>query len=392
MNSKKARAIYFDYLVFGVLVLVYATALFLLFYNQCINGYPSDMKTYVKEVYNWNHSYPIFFYLSRFFAHFVGSAGAGTAISISFLNTLSPLFLKYYMDNTLLGDLPLEYNDENKYILKRLSVSFLTIGLFLVSMLYVPGIKFVASGNYFQNATSISTKPFMIVVFFVFARILDTYEEKVEIRDVVTLAIFTMLSTFAKPSFTFVFIPAAAIILAYRLIKNRFGTLKNTVLVCLAFAPTFLGLVFQFWRIYTESGRGEDVESSIAIGFMKSWIPNFPYLLPLVIFMAIAFPLAVLFFHRKEIKTNTLYRLSWQIYIMATLQKMFIYETGERATHGNFGWGYLHGIFLLFVASVIVLKQSNAKRWQKIALWCLFGLHLVLGIWYFWRVFCGGSI
>ena len=71
----------------------------------------------------------------------------------------------------------------------------------------------------------------------------------------------------------------------------------------------------------------------------------------------------------------------------------FLYEKGFRLPDMNFSWGYMHGIFFVFVASVILLIRRTVRRtgnrWLTAVQWMAFGWHLTCGIYYFYGIFRG---
>jgi hypothetical protein len=63
-----------------------------------------------------------------------------------------------------------------------------------------------------------------------------------------------------------------------------------------------------------------------------------------------------------------------------------IYEKGFRATHFNFSWGYMYGIFFAFVGAAVVLLKATATKKKPLLLgiqWLAFFWHLSCGLYYF---------
>ncbi len=293
-------------------------------------------------------------------------------------------------------------------------VSVVAVSLFFVSMIftsplkiYLPGITYnylgVFTANPFHNATYMAARPFAILAFLWFVKLLDCYEQagvgKQDVTgmsdngrkiwvDYLLFSLFLLLSTMAKPSFTIVLVGAAGLIMVYRMLRSKFQNFKPTVLLGLTFIPTFIDLLYQFKGVFVPD---EGVEGGIGFCFGDIW-SLYCGNIPIAIGLAVGFPILVLILNFKEIKTNTLYRFSWQIYLMGFAMAFLIYEKGFRAPDFNFSWGYMYGIFFAFVGAVVVLLRATAKRQRPLLLilqWAAFGLHLLCGLYYFYGFYVG---
>ena len=115
--------------------------------------------------------------------------------------------------------------------------------------------------------------------------------------------------------------------------------------------------------------------------------------IPLAIVLALAFPGLLLLLNLKELKTNTLYRFTWFQLIVSLLEMLLLYEKGDRFVHMNFSWGYMHGIFFVFMVSLILLIQNTLSGEQKwyllVAEWLAYGWHVYCGIIYFLYIWSG---
>ena len=98
----------------------------------------------------------------------------------------------------------------------------------------------------------------------------------------------------------------------------------------------------------------------------------------------------VLLLNYKELHKDSIYRFSWQVYVMSFLMAFFLYEKGFREMDFNFSWGYMYGIFFAFVGALLVLLRATAnadtrKRRIVVAVqWLAYLWHLVCGVYYFW--------
>lgn len=398
-----------DFVVFAVLLLVYTAVTYTLFSRQVFGSeqlYHSDMKAYILEMQGldsgYQFPYPLFFKLGALLHLGIQSPQLAVAAAVTILNSLSLIFMKYYMDQELQ-----QYwltKGAWKELTSRLFTTSLTFCLFFVSMLYsitgryLPGIKRryvgVFSPNPHHNATYLATRPFAIVCFFVFVRILKNYEKKISWRDNAVFGLFLFLTTITKPSFTFVLVPTAGLVMLYRLCRAKFKNWAPTIKLGLCFLPTFGALIYQFFGVF---GPVEGEETGIGFGLGEAWQHTTDNIV-LAIILGLAFPLTVLVLNWKRLKTEEQYRFGWQLTLVSLVEVLFFYEKGFRLAHMNFSWGYMHGLFFAHVSSLILLlkltldRKSSVGKWKKLLLlgqWMVFLWHLVCGLWYFRSVFLG---
>lgn len=396
-----------DYLLFAILLAVYTGVTFYLFYHQAIgneNWFHSDVKAYILEMQGidsgYDFPYPVFFKLGAFLNLFMSPEMAVT-VALTLLNSAAAAVLKYYLNKKFVKEDGLIAHrivssgsgELGVQILLRTALSLLTLALFLVSMLFsvtgrhLPGIenryKGVFSPNPYHNATYMATRPFAIICFFLFADILQSYEKKFSWKKGVVFGLFLLLTTMTKPSFTFVLVGTAGVIMLFRLVRSRFSNFLPTLFLGLMFLPTFCDLLYQFFGVF---GPKEGQETGVGLGWLSAWQYHCGNI-PLAVVLGLAFPIAVLFIHHKDLKTDTLYRFSVQIAAMSLAMAMLLYEKGFRLPDMNFSWGYMHGMFFAFIGASIVLLQSTlmkTRKWYVLSLeWLLFLWHLACGLLYF---------
>lgn len=405
-----------DAVIFGVMLAVVSAVMFTLFWRQTMGSealYHSDMKAYILEMQGldsgYEFPYPVFFKLSAFFHLFTGPQMA-VAIATMLLNSLAIVVTK----------LALNYLLPRKGVADGVLISILTVALFFVSMLivpeglYLPGIyrKYlgVFTPNPFHNATYLAARPFAILAFLWFVKLLPVYEkgtERKNIGDYILFSAFLLLATMTKPSFTLVLVSTAGLIMLYRLICSRFQNFVPTLQLGLAFVPTFVDLLYQFRGVFVPE---EGVEGGLGFCFGEVW-GKYCGNLPMAVCLGVGFPLAVLIANYKKCKKNTMFLFSWQLYAVGFAEAFFLYEKGFRKFDFNFSWGYICGMFFCHFAALLVLLQTTkeevARRheavlpeeafWKKpafrrtlIALqWLAFAWHLVCGLMYFYDIFGG---
>lgn len=208
------------------MLLVAAGVMLILFHRQtvAITGvYDSDMKAYILEMQGldsgYDFPYPIFFKLSALIHLFTGPEMA-VAIATMLLNCLGIVITKWAFHRLV----------PCKNWLVGVAFSFVAVALFFVSMLFppagmsLPGIRFrylgVFTPNPFHNATYMAARPFSILAFLWFVKLLPAYEtglnkdssaQGAHITDYIGFSVFLLLATMTKPSFTLVLVSTAGL-------------------------------------------------------------------------------------------------------------------------------------------------------------------------------------
>lgn len=407
MEQQSGKANYITGVVFAVCLAAYSALMYRLFYLQSIHCgtrelYFSDTKAYLETMLGlesgYDFPYPIFFWLGKCFLLFT-NVEVAASFAATLLNSLGVLLLFYYMQKYLRP-----YYEKSVFgDYTGLFVAFLTFGLFFASMLYLPervrlfGITSsylgVFTPNPYHNMTYLATRPFAILAFFLYVRLLDYYEEKTDCKELFLFGTSLLLTTMTKPSYTLVFVSTAGLVMLYRLFRSRWKNLKRSFYLGLAFIPAFLALLYQFGGVFGESSSaGED--GGIGIGIASVW-KLYTDNIPLAIALALGFPLLTLLFHSRELQENTWYRFSWMQLLVSMAEFFLLYEKGRRLADANFSWGYMHGIFFVFVTSLLLLSrdtiEKRGKGWRIWAQWLLYGLHLVCGIKYFFYIWEGNA-
>ena len=391
-------------------LLGYTMLMYRLFYQQAVHCatrelYFSDIKAYLETILgvecDYDFPYPVFFWLAKFFLLFTNVAVAAS-LAATLLNSLGVIILLYYVRKFLR-----EYGEEAEEDVPRryagVWAALVSFGIFFISMLYLPGRpRFlgitnsylgVFTPNPYHNLTYMATRPFAIAAFFLFAGILDYYEERTDWKEFFLFGLSLLLTTMTKPSYTLILVSTAGLVMLYRLFRGRWKNFKRSFYLGLAFVPTFIDLLYQFGGVFGGSSKAGEA-GGIGFGIGSVW-KLYTNNIPLAIVLALGFPLVVFAFHRKTLKENTLYRFSWAQLVVSIMELFLLYENGRRFSDANFSWGYMHGIFFVFVTSVLVLAEDmikeREKKWMVGVQWLLFGLHLACGIGYFLYIWGGNA-
>lgn len=425
-----------DVAVFAVLLAIASAVVLALFYKQTSlvysDSYESDMAAYILEMQGletkYSFPYPVFFKTAAFIDLFA-TPEFSVALAAMLFNSLGIIFTKVMFNRYVLNECEPDTDRTQAFWPKGILASVLAVSLFFISMLfppkgiYLPGIRFtylgVFTANPYHNATYVAARPFAILAFIWFVRLLPVYgsglkkrangEEKTrsaekvneadksaaKLQDYILFSAFLLLATMTKPSFTLVLVGAAGLIMLFRLFRAGFRNFIPTIQLGLCFVPTFAALLYQYSGVFVAK---EGAEGGIGFTFGEVW-GYYCDNIPLAIGLAIGFPLLVLVLNYKELKSNTLFRFSWQLYLMSFVMAFFLYEKGFRKPDFNFSWGYMYGIFFCHLAALTVLLKTTLKpgAGQKVlrsrlflgAQWLAYLWHVACGINYFAGIWNG---
>lgn len=397
-NQRRSRIL--DAAVFAVLLAAVSAVTLQLFYGQTQWDVDSDMEAYILEMQGlesgYSFPYPVFFKLAAL-VHLFASPALSVAIATMLLNGLGMVVTKLAFNYLALPDLKNKVREETARIL----LGLLAVSLFFISMLYppsgiyLPGIKFryvgVFSANPFHNATYMAARPFAILAFLWFVKLLPVYEKGGKRRDYILFSLFLLAATMTKPSFTLVLVSAAGLLMLYRLFRAGFRNFVPTVQLGLCFIPTFLDLLYQYKGVFVSDG-GEERGLGFCLG--EVWA-DYCDNIPLGICLAVGFPLAVLVLNNRECRKDTLLRFSWLLYLISFAEAFFLYEKGFRKVDFNFSWGYMYGIFFCHFGSLLLLVRSTAKEKRfsipLLIQWLAYLCHVVCGVFYFRDMLLGGT-
>jgi len=385
--SEANKKIKIEKILFNVLWLGYLFITLILFYNQAastqgrLGTFHTDMVDYLEFLFagerdRYTYAYPIVFNLIVFFSKFTTPAAAA-AFAVTLINCLTPIIIKYYLD---------QFVGKDKGILN----CFLTFILLFVTPIFFGVINCnmylgVWSPNTWHNAPILATKGISIIAFFSFFTLLQTYKTKIEKKDFFLFTVSMLLSVLAKPTFAFVFFPTVGLYLLYELIASKFKIIKRSLLFFVAFVPSFIALLYQYWIMFDESGNNK-----IVFGLGTVWhllVNNLPF----AILCGLAFPLFVAVFNYKYFSKSVIYRITGFFVIVSIAEAYFISEAGDRMLHGNFMWGYCHALFFAFLISLILFVRTFRQKnmFYRIGGTLLISAHLISGIIWFIYQFLG---
>lgn len=321
----------------------------------------------------------------------------------------------------------------------RWLLALLTAGVFVVNALTLPGFSsYTGRGaiNTWHNPTNIMVRPFAAAVFFMTVRIynrrrygcpqalitppedgrsfvfegsfLHQFGRKVYTPgELVLYPLCLLLSAYAKPSFLQFFAPAILVFLLIDVIRTKGLLLPFCLKMALAYVPAGIILLSQFFSFFGATGivsaaaaETADTTASaagIAIYFAEpsfAGAGEFLKTLGLSLWETLylcAFPLFILAVDARRSLRSASYRLGLIGMIIARLESLLLHETGSRAAHGNFLWGYYLAVWTFWCGAMgsyirLLPEKSTAgklARWggSSLLLW-----HLAAGIVYVIRI------
>ena len=313
--------------------------------------------------------------------------------------------------------------------LPRPLLAGLVLCVFLAGSLTLPGHSFYrgrGAVNTWHNPTNIMVRPFAAAVFYMTANIYDRRRARgpaavsgglsaqlaqpVFTRaELVLYPLCVLLSTYAKPSFLQVFAPAIFLFLLADVIRTRGKLLPFCVKLALAYLPAAAIVLVQASQFFgggvaagtaaleaAPSGSASEA-AGVAVYFLQpafSGPGDFLHAMAenlLPVLYPCAFPLAVLLAAPRQSWKKTDFRLGWLCLAVGLLEMLLLHETGSRADHGNFAWGYYLSIWLLWTTAAGtyagLLREEGpsgtAARWICTP---LLAWHLACGVGYVARI------
>lgn len=131
----------------------------------------------------------------------------------------------------------------------------------------------------------------------------------------------------------------------------------------LAVIPTILDLLYQYSGVFI----GKDAtgtELGIGFGWLEAWHSRTDHVgIPLI--LGLAFPILVFLCNMKEVLRRVDFGFSWVMMLVNFLLVACLYEKGWRIWHMNFAWGYMYGMFFVFICSALLLLDNTFHKKQQ---------------------------
>lgn len=319
-------------------------------------------------------TYPLWHFIVFIFSNtFLSSENASAFVS-ALINTVLYLILVKIFRNTKIR-LP----------------EIIAFVLSFVTAIYIPFYNsniYLGQGspNIWHNPTNLMVKPFALVAFFLIVKICNNIKNtKCQKKEYILLMVLMTFSVLAKPSFFQGIVPALGVYIVINLVIYKFKNIKQFLFLCVAFVPSFLVVVYQYYVSFVTS----DGAGGIGIGWFvaKSIFSPNPWISLLLV---IAFPLIYLILNVKKLKSETDLQLAWLLFVVTWLMGSLLYETGPRMNDGNFGWALQLAYYILFVVSaknlfcekVFLNSMEKKQLFKRVLLILVLSAHFVSGIMY----------
>jgi hypothetical protein len=239
------------------------------------------------------------------------------------------------------------------------------------------------TANPFHNPTFILLKPMALIWFYVAA---ENLFGKSSIKQVLITALLVFLATSTKPSFTITILPAIGLLWLFFYTK-KFKQLNWLLLIGGMGIMAVVVLATQYLVSYTAAGLDESVEKFVITPFktLLSYSDSY-FNVILKIVMSTIFPLYITIYYWKDVKHKTTFQLGWLNYLVGVIMAVLFSEE-IRYQHGNFLWGPMIGIFILFFITIVQYVNDLAPRlenkhlsWSDWIPAILLNMHVICGI------------
>lgn len=150
--------------------------------------------------------------------------------------------------------------------------------------------------------------------------------------------------------------------------------------------PIALVLGLQYLYLYVVA----DPERGIALsplGWYGLAEPVSPLMAVLRLLLSLALPLAAWAFYPRASANDRYLPLMLPTTLAALLQAYLLVETGRSLSHGNWTWGYLNALFVVYALSarlwLIQLRLKGRWTWREMAFGLILAFYVLSGALYY---------
>ena len=234
------------------------------------------------------------------------------------------------------------------------------------------------SPTIWHNPTVIASLPFAVAAFW----LLGQGERPTRLQIVGCLMLG--LSVLAKPNFALAFLPTLFLLF----LLGRLD--RSALLLGVAATLPILGWQYQHWSAFGVTRLA--TTGIITLQPLEVWRLFSPHPLASLL-LSIAFPLAVALFARRDARQREALVAAWLLTAIATAQFALLAEAGGRWRHGNYYWGTVPAVYILFLVSLCELSSprplAGGRKSGFWACWILLGLHVASGVLFYVRSLLG---
>lgn len=350
------------------LTALYGIACLYLYYMQSIQPldynnryFQSDLPYHISMIVEDGWYYSFTAYVYQILYYLGGKTTVGIALFLAAV-TVASLLLTEVLVRRILGSG------------KR---SALTLAAALILNLVMPfylepagSYRYVSyqSGNLWHNSTYLCMRLMTLVVLLYYQKLEEGYRERITAGQWCVFALLLVVCTGVKPSFLTVFAPVLALKLLWDLFHGvRF---RQVFMLGAAVLPACGVVLWQNVVLFgADTGNGMTFDPWYTFS-LHADRPK------LAVLCSLAFPLVVLGASllaisreqwrqllvckeralpgsRDQLRRSRWYVLAWMMTLVGFAEALCLVETGSRSRDGNFLWGYLIAVFLLYVVSLV---------------------------------------
>jgi hypothetical protein len=273
---------------------------------------------------------------------------------------------------------PTNYWAGGKYVLCTL-VAMLVAPIFLLTP-DNPYFGYIAI-NVYHSPTMVLLKPFAVLQFHFAITAFDFASIDRARNHWLRVAVVTVFSTLAKPSYTIVLLPALAVRAIYAYRKKE--AVNWWLLVGGLVLPAVITIGAQ--SVFFDAGAFRLAPLAVFQEWAAQFNPKAADGLVLKFVLSILFPLVVYIMYGEQARRNRYLNFSWLCFGFGAAYT-YLFVEANRVAHGNFTWSSGIALFVLFLTSLIFFLRQNRTfvvRPAFIVGITILALHLVSGIVWF---------
>lgn len=277
--------------------------------------------------------------------------------------------------------------------LSKTKTMYLSIsGMFLCSI-WIPYIfqylyNFLTiSTQPWHNPTYMLMKPIAVLALILSFKMLKDYRNNPSFWQYALYSIVLSLCNFAKASFVVVYGIFIFVFCLIELISSKGKSFWPAIKLGICFVISAIPLLYQKYVLF-EVLRDN---AGITINLTKYFVENGRKNALIAIFAGLAFPIfATVYLKIKstDIKNLKFLKYAWILFAISYAERVFVFETGIRASHGNFAWGMIFFAYILYIVCLVYWEygyKSGIIKSKKIYLlgYSLYSLNVICGIVYY---------
>ncbi len=208
--------------------------------------------------------------------------------------------------------------------------------------------------------------------------------------DILWLCFLLLCSLASKPSFMQVCLPASCLFFLVKWIQHPKNS-KYFLQVLLGVVPSIVLMILQYMYYF---GIIVPVESEMILEISLDKVKT----TAMMVLLMEAFPLYVLWQTRKQPK-DTLFWITLVMNVVGIVEFLLLGENGTRAADGNFGWGLMSSVLMLWMVALPRYVKARSEETSLTAKartaygigWLLLAWHLASGLYYIWYLVSTGA-